>query len=118
MAEYFAEECNVLYKVIRLFSYDVPTGEDKRILMALADNVPKHTNLLKMLIQSPTVGKAATFTKVDSIIKESRAIINLVLRVTQMCYNYSKKYPEHLDFSNINLDKEKEGSVDTSMDTS
>ena len=118
LAEYFAEECNILYKVIRLFSYDVPTGEDKRILMALADNVPKHTNLLKMLIQSPTVGKAATFTKVDSIIKESRAIINLVLRVTQMCYNYSKKYPDHLDFSNINLDKEKEGSVDTSMDTS
>ena len=30
LAEYFAEECNILYKVIRLYSYDVPTGEDKR----------------------------------------------------------------------------------------
>ena len=84
--------------------------------MALADYVPKHCNQLKMLIQSPTVGKASTFTKVDSIIKETRAIINLVLRVIEMCYNNSKKYD--LDFSNITLDKEKEGSVDTSLDTS
>ena len=42
LAEYFAEECNIIYKVIRLFSYDVPSGEDKRTLMALADGVPKH----------------------------------------------------------------------------
>ena len=116
LAEYFAEEVNILYKVIRLFTYDVPTGEDKRIVMALADNVPKHCHQLQMLIQSPTVGKAATFTKVDSIIKETRAIINLVLRVIQMCYNHSKKY--NLDFSNVSLDKAKEGIDDSSLDTS
>ena len=65
LAEYFAEECNIIYKVIRLFSYDVPGGEDKRTLMALADGVPKHCHQLLGLIQSPTTGKAATFTKVD-----------------------------------------------------
>lgn len=117
LAEYFAEETNILYKVIRLFSYDVPTGEDKRILMALADGVPKHCHQLQMLIQSPTVGKAATFTKVDSIIKETRAIVNLVVKVIQMCYNHSKKY--NLDFSNVSLEKNG-GAVaeDTSMDNS
>ena len=114
LAEYFAEECNIIYKVIRLFSYDVPTGEDKRLLMALADNVPKHCHQLQMLIQSSTVGKAATFTKVDSIIKETRQIVNLIIRVIQMCYSHSKKYS--LDFSNVSLDKAE--AVDTSSDPS
>ena len=117
LAEYFAEECNVLYKVIRLFSYDVPSGEDKRTLMALADGVPKHCHQLQMLIQSPTVGKAATFTKVDSIIKETRAIINLVVKVIQMCYNHSKRY--NLDFSNVSLEKNNpEEATDASLDAS
>ena len=35
LGEYLCEESNCLYKMIRLFSYDVPTGEDKRALMAL-----------------------------------------------------------------------------------
>ena len=30
-AEFFAEESNRLYKLIRMFSYIVPTGEDKRL---------------------------------------------------------------------------------------
>jgi hypothetical protein len=102
LAEYFAEECNLLYKVIRLFSYDVPTGEDKRSLMAIADNVPKHCHQLQMLIQSNCVGKAATFTKVDSIIKETRQIINLIVKVVEICYVNSKKY--NLDFSNVSLE--------------
>ena len=32
-AEFFAEESNRLYKLIRMFSYIVPMGEDKRVLM-------------------------------------------------------------------------------------
>ena len=116
-AEYFAEECNILYKVIRLFSYDVPSGEDKRTLMALADGVPKHCHHLQFLIQSPTVGKAATFTKVDSIIKETRSIVNLVVKVIQLCYSHSKKY--NLDFSNVSLEKNApEEAPDASMDAS
>ena len=111
LAEYFAEECNIIYKVIRLFSYDVPSGEDKRLLMALADTVPKHCHQLQMLIQRSTVGKAATFTKVDSIIKETRSIVNLIIRVIQMCYSHSKKYT--LDFSNVSLEG-KGDPIDTS----
>ncbi|XP_059095534.1 alpha-catulin-like isoform X1 [Tigriopus californicus] len=102
LAEKFAEEANLLYKVIRLFSYDVPAGEDKRSLMAIADHVPKHCHTLQMLIQSPIVGKAATFTKVDSIIKETRQIMQLVVRVVHICYINANKY--HLDFSNISME--------------
>ena len=109
-AEYFAEETNVIYKVIRIFSYDVPSGEDKRVLMAIADNIPKHCHQLQMLIQSKTVGRSETFTKVDSIVKETRAITNLIVRVVEICYNNAKRY--NLDFSNVTLEgKEDAGSA-------
>ena len=99
VAEYFAEETNTIYKVIRIFSYDVPAGEDKRSLMAIADEVPKHCHQLSMLIQIPIVGKAAIFTKVDSIVKESRQIVNLLVRVVEICFHNAKKY--NLDFRNV-----------------
>ena len=102
LAEFFAEEANLLYKVIRLFSYDVPAGEDKRALMAIADHIPKHCHQMQMLIQSPTVGKAATFTKVDSIIKEARQIVLLIAQVAQICYANANRY--NLDFSNVSAD--------------
>ena len=110
-AEFFAEDANVLYKVVRLFSYDVPTGEDKRSLMAIADNVPKHCQQLQSLIQSPIVGKAATFTKVDSIIKETRQIMLLVVHVVQICYANATKY--NLDFSNVSLEGRAGGDGDS-----
>jgi len=113
MAEYFAEETNMLYKVIRLFSYDVPSGEDKRSLMAIADHVPKRCQQLQHLIQSSTVGKAATFTKVDSIIREVRQIMNLVVTVAQMCHANANKY--NLDFSNVSLEGKTTGGDDTSQ---
>lgn len=99
LAEYFAEETNLIYKVIRLFSYDVPAGEDKRSLMAIADNVPKHCHQISMMIQIPIVGKAAIFTKVDSIVKESRQIVHLLVRVIEICFHNAKKY--NLDFRNV-----------------
>merc|ERR1719356_352807 len=73
-AEFFAEESNRLYKLIRMFSYIVPTGEDKRVLMQIADHIPRHCGQMQLLIQMPGVGKESTFRKVDSIIKENKQI--------------------------------------------
>ncbi len=114
LAEFFAQEANLLYKVIRLFSYDVPSGEDKRSLMATADHIPKHCQQMQMLIQSPTVGKAAIFTKVDSIIKEARQIVLLIAQVAQICYANANKY--NLDFSNISADAKAGGGGSASSD--
>ena len=120
MAEYFAEETNIIYKVIRLFSYDVPAGEDKRSLMAIADEVPKHCHQLSTLIQIPIVGKAAIFTKVDSIVKETRQIVQLLVRVIEICFHNAKKYD--LDFRNVTSQgrnpSQIEGGVDFSADAS
>ena len=54
-AEIFTEECNRLYKLIRMFSYIVPTGEDKRVLMQIADHIPRHCGQLQLLIQLPGI---------------------------------------------------------------
>ena len=120
MAEYFAEETNTIYKVIRLFSYDVPAGEDKRTLMAIADEVPKHCHQLSMLIQIPIVGKAAIFTKVDSIVKETRQVVQLLVRVVEICFHNAKKYD--LDFRNVTSQgrnpSQNEGGADFSADAS
>ena len=68
--------------------------------------------LLSRLVQSKTVGRAATFSKVDSIVRETRAITNLVVRVVEICYNNAKKY--NLDFSNVSLEK---NAAETTNDT-
>ena len=114
VAEYFAEETNAVYKVIRIFSYDVPAGEDKRSLMAIADRVPKHCNGLQTLIHGSTVGKAATFTKVDSIVKATRPIVQLIVRVVQICFANANKYG--LDFSHITLESSRTAGLHGTSD--
>ncbi|KAH8041320.1 hypothetical protein HPB51_014601 [Rhipicephalus microplus] len=63
-AEFFAEEANKLYKVVRQFSYQVPSGQHKKELLEFLDKVPTFVQQLQFTVKNPTVGKAATFTKV------------------------------------------------------
>ena len=100
-AEAFSEDSNKLYKLVRMFSYTVPTGEDKRILMEAADHLPRHCGQMQLLIQLPGVGKESTFRKVDSIIKENNQIMYLIAKVVQLCFVNAKKY--ELDFRGITL---------------
>lgn len=100
-AEAFSEDSNKLYKLVRMFSYTVPTGEDKRVLMEAADHLPRHCGQMQLLIQLPGVGKESTFRKVDSIIKENNQIMYLIARVVQLCFANAKKY--ELDFRGISL---------------
>ena len=60
-AEFFAEESNRLYKLIRMFSYIVPMGEDKRVLMQIADHIPRHCGQMQLLIQMPGVSSPICF---------------------------------------------------------
>ena len=100
-AESFSEDSNKLYKLIRMFSYTVPTGEDKRIIMQAADYLPRHCGQMQLLIQLPGVGKESTFRKVDSIIKENNQIMYLIAKVVELCFVNAKKY--ELDFRGITL---------------
>ncbi|XP_037031788.1 alpha-catulin isoform X2 [Bradysia coprophila] len=98
-AEYFAEEANRLYKVVRQFSYQVPAGDSKKDLLDHLDKVPTYVQTLQFTVKEPTVGKAATFLKVDHVIKETKNLMNVINKVVTTCFDCANKYK--LDFSGL-----------------
>ncbi|XP_075214953.1 alpha-catenin related [Lycorma delicatula] len=98
-AEYFAEEANRLYKVVRQFSYQVPIGSHKKELLEQLDRVPTYVQQLQFTVKNPTVGKAATFTKVDSVIHETKNLMNVISKVVTTCFVCATKY--NLDFRGL-----------------
>ncbi|XP_022235835.1 alpha-catulin-like, partial [Limulus polyphemus] len=80
-AELFAEEANRLYKEVRQFSYQVPGGAQKKELLENLDKVPTYVQQLQFTVRNPTVGKAATFTKVDNVIQGTKNLMNVVSKV-------------------------------------
>lgn len=90
-AEYFAEEANCLYKVVRLFSYQVPAGDMKKELLDQLDVVPKYVQALQFKVKIPTVGKAATFSKVDVVIKETKNLMTAINKVVSTCFDCANK---------------------------
>ncbi|XP_060520875.1 alpha-catulin isoform X2 [Cylas formicarius] len=91
-AEYFAEEANRLYKVIRQFSYQVPGGTLKKELLENLDKVPTFVQRLQFTVKDHTVGKAATFTKVDNVIQETKNLMNVISKVVTTCFECATKY--------------------------
>ncbi|ODN05767.1 Alpha-catulin, partial [Orchesella cincta] len=98
-AEYFAEEANRLYKVIRQFSYTVPTSTEKKALLEKVDEIPTRVQQLQFTVKNPTVGKAATFTKVDSVIQETKLLMTVISKVVTTCFECASKY--QLDFRGL-----------------
>lgn len=90
-AEYFAEEANRLYKVVRTFSYQVPAGDSKKELLDQLDVVPTYVQTLQFTVKDPTVGKAATFVKVDHVIRETKNLMNVINKVVTTCFDCANK---------------------------
>ncbi|ENN72461.1 hypothetical protein YQE_10803, partial [Dendroctonus ponderosae] len=107
-AEYFAEEANRLYKVIRQFSYQVPGGAQKKELLENLDKVPTFVQRLQFTVKDHTVGKAATFTKVDNVIQETKNLMNVISKVVTVCFECATKvslFPQpHLDLALLHFD--------------
>ncbi|XP_042239855.1 alpha-catulin-like isoform X2 [Homarus americanus] len=103
--EYFAEEANRLYKVVRQFSYQVPAGPHKKELMEHLDQIPTYVQQLQFTVKNPTVGKAATFTKVDTVIQETKNLMNVISKVVTTCFVCATKYelrlPERLELPTL-----------------
>jgi hypothetical protein len=93
-AEYFAEEANRLYKVARQFSYQVPAGAPKKELLDHLDKVPTYVQTLQFTVKEPTVGKAATFVKVDHVIQETKNLMNVISKVVSTCFDCANKVIE------------------------
>jgi hypothetical protein len=67
-AAYFLQQGVILYAIIKEFATDVPSGYLKDELMALLEKIPIHCQQLKHKLKQNTIGKTATFTKVNSFI--------------------------------------------------
>ncbi|CAH0592389.1 unnamed protein product [Chrysodeixis includens] len=91
-AEYFAEEANRLYKIVRQFSYQVPAGATKKELLEHLDKVPTYVQQLQFTVKEPTVGRAATFSKVDNVIQETKHLMNVISKVVTTCFDCANKY--------------------------
>ncbi|KAJ0182580.1 hypothetical protein K1T71_001949 [Dendrolimus kikuchii] len=98
-AEYFAEEANRLYKIVRQFSYQVPAGTTKKELLEHLDKVPTYVQQLQFTVKEPTVGRAATFSKVDNVIQETKHLMNVISKVVTTCFDCANKYK--LDFTGL-----------------
>lgn len=90
-AEYFAEEANSLYKTTRQFSYQVPASDSKKQLLDLLDVVPTFVQSLQFTVKDPTVGKAATFVKVDHVIRETKNLMDAINKVVAQCFACAKE---------------------------
>ncbi|CAG9533180.1 unnamed protein product [Cercopithifilaria johnstoni] len=91
-AEFFAEQANKMYKTVREFSYEVPGSAEKNDLSTILEKIPIHCQQLQVLVKSPTVGKPATFSKVDSVIQETKNLMNEIAKLVTACFVCATKF--------------------------
>jgi endo-alpha-1,4-polygalactosaminidase (GH114 family) len=69
----------------------VPSGPHKKELLENLDRVPTYVQQLQFTVKNPTVGKAATFTKVDNVIQETKNLMNVISKVVTTCFDCATK---------------------------
>lgn len=75
----------------------MPGGPHKKELLENLDRVPTYVQQLQFTVKNPTVGKAATFTKVDNVIQETKNLMNVISKVVTTCFVCATKVSkEHI----------------------
>ena len=70
----------------KLIWVQVPGGPHKKELLENLDRVPTYVQQLQFTVKNPTVGKAATFIKVDNVIQETKNLMNVISKVVTTCF--------------------------------
>ncbi|XP_077997625.1 alpha-catulin-like [Glandiceps talaboti] len=91
-AEYFAEEGNKLYRTVKEFASRIPDGPHRGELLSYLEKIPTYCQQLQFTTKSPTTGKVATFTKVDSTINGTKDLLLAIARVVTVSHNMSTTY--------------------------
>lgn len=55
------------------------------------DKVPTFVQSLQFTVKDPTVGKAATFVKVDHVIQEIKKLMNIINKNVTTCFDCANK---------------------------
>lgn len=53
--------------------------------------MPTYVQTLQFTVKDPTVGKAATFVKVDHVIQETKNLMNVISKVVSTCFDCANK---------------------------
>ena len=69
----------------------VPSGIHKKELLEHLDKVPTFVQQLQFAVKNSTVGKAATFNKVDNVIQEVKNLMGYVAKTVDSCLICSAK---------------------------
>lgn len=72
-------------------SVQVPAGATKKELLEHLDKVPTYVQQLQFTVKEPTVGRAATFSKVDNVIQETKHLMNVISKVVTTCFDCANK---------------------------
>lgn len=64
----------------------MPGSPEKSEMMNILERIPTHCQQLQVLVKSPTVGKPATFNKVDSVIQETKNLMNEIAKLVTSCF--------------------------------
>jgi hypothetical protein len=70
-------------------------GANKKELLEQLDQVPTYVQQLQFTVKMPTVGKSATFSKVDSVINETKTLMNVISKVVTTCFVCATKVSLH-----------------------
>lgn len=73
------------------FYIKVPAGSSKKLLLEHLDRVPTYVQQLQFTVKDPTVGRAATFSKVDNVIQETKNLMNVISKVVTTCFDCASK---------------------------
>lgn len=57
--------------------------------------MPTYVQTLQFTVKEPTVGKAATFVKVDHVIRETKNLMNVINKVVTTCFDCANKVSYH-----------------------
>jgi len=68
----------------------VPSGILKKELLEHLAKVPAFVQQLQFSVKNSTVGKAATFNKVDSVIQETKNLTTFVSKTVNSCLTCSQ----------------------------
>ena len=79
----------------------VPAGAAKKELLDQLDKVPTYVQTLQFTVKDPTVGKAATFVKVDHVIQETKNLMNIISKVVSTCFDCANKVSIYIIVLNI-----------------
>lgn len=72
-------------------SAQIPAGAPKKELLDCIDQVPTYVQQLQFAVKNVTVGKTATFTKVDNVIQETKNLMSVITKVVTCCMNCANK---------------------------